>query len=810
MKTKIKAKILVLSLLIMMLFIALPMNALVAVTGQGASDSETSASQPLPEDSEAEEGVNNPFDPIFGEDDPVGFPATFRNVATAAELETALAEDINAVCITADFLIDRTFYVKSDTIVYSETSITLTRSPEFAGDVFVVGQDSENNLCSEKVMLSMGGFNGDTLGELTINGNSENMTVDVVGTIVFICPSAGTDLYDNLTITNCKKVGNERTLNEIYKHTNPTNVGGAVAILAEKGTLNVYGGTYTNNSVNTSGASIYGGAFYSYSTMNVYGGLFENNSANRAGAIYCYRTLNLYSGSFKNNTASSNGGAIYLPASSSARLYLGGSDELIESEVLFSGNTATSNGGAIYTAGRIIGQDANFENNSANNGGAVYVTASYTTLTLEKASFTGNKAKTSGGAVYVAGHSSLNMDDLSLVNVVFEENEAKDGGAVYLDGNSVALANKVQAKNNTATSNGGVIYSTESTLTVYNSDFSGNTASAGSAVYLTTGAITNIYGSSFTSNSCKDTNASNAGALYIYTGETNTLVHSCSFVGNTSSGLGGAILANGKGIVELYNITAMNNSALKGGFMYETSAGTKVTISGLTVSGNTATVGGPIIWGNTTNAKLFINKNNYVDLDVEGELPSTYWSGAIYNKLTVTEVSTAIPLYTDYNGEIVDGYWDAVLVKNFNELKTALKGNAPYVKVAGDIKISETLHVTSDKIIFSTTPCTITRASGFNGSLFALGKDDNGNLIENGATLTLGVPSYSTADLLTIECGSGEMSAFVVASGSQMDVYDSVTISDAIGFDGCLMNVEENATLNFFGGKFDVVHCNKY
>ena len=41
-------------------------------------------------------------------------------------------------------------------IVYSEKAITLTRSPEFAGDVFVVGQDSEGNLCTEAVTFSIG------------------------------------------------------------------------------------------------------------------------------------------------------------------------------------------------------------------------------------------------------------------------------------------------------------------------------------------------------------------------------------------------------------------------------------------------------------------------------------------------------------------------------------------------------------------------------------------------------------------------------------------------------------------------------
>jgi len=851
MKTKFRNRILALSLALLMLVSIMPIQALAsAASGSTSEDADAGV---------ADENSNGEtiFTPIFGEDDLVGFPSTFRNVASAAELETALADGIDAICITADFSIDRTFYITKDTIVYSESAITLTRSPDFAGDVFVIGQDSENNLCEEKVTLSIGGFNGDTSGGLTINGNSENMTVDVVGTVFFVCPLSQADLYDNLTVTNCKKVGNERTTNEIYgiPASNAAAVGGAVAITSKSSYMNIYGGQYTNNTVNTSGSSIYGGMFYNYATMYVYGGVFEDGSANRAGAFYNYRSLYIYSATIRNNSASANGGAIYLPASSSARLYLGGNNELVASAVLFSGNTSGGNGGAVFASGRISGQDATFENNSADNGGAIYVYGVNSALNLTSSAFNGNSVLESGGAIFATGHNTLNIDnDISLLRVSFDKNSAKSGaaiaiantscayiksssfkentatsyggviyssastltidkveaisnsaatgGAIYLCEASTALVNKLDAQSNNATGNGGAIYSIESTLTVYNSNFSANTGSAGSAVYLTTNAITSIYGSSFSSNVCHDTNAGNAGALYVYTGATNTLVHSCTFVQNSSAGLGGAILANGKAIIELYNITAIDNSALKGGFMYETSASTKVTLSGLTVSGNTASVGGPIIWGNTTNAKLFINKNNYVDLDVEGALPSDYWSGAIYNKLTVSEINTAIPSYTDYSGILVDGLWSATIVTTFDELKAAVLAGKPYIKIVNDITISETLYITADTVIFSTTPCVLTRADGFGGNLFVVGRNAEGELTQEGVTLTLGLSTSALADMLTINCGEGS-SAIVVASGSQINIYDNVTVSGAKGTDGSAITVEENATANIYGGKIE-------
>ncbi len=847
MKTKFRNRLLALSLALLMFVGVMPVQALAsAVSGEILSD--------IVDDSEGD----TIFTPIIGEDDLVGFPNTFRNVATAAELETALADGIDAICITADFLIDRTFYIAKDTIVYSESAITLTRSPEFAGDVFVVGEDSEGNLCEEKATLSIGGFNGDTSGGLTINGNSENMTVDVVGTVFFICPSSQADLYDNLTVTNCKKVGNERTANTVYgiPEGNAAAVGGAVAITTKSSYMNIYGGQYTNNTVNTSGASIYGGMFYNYATMYVWGGLFEGGSANRAGAFYNYRSLYIYSAVIKNNTSSANGGAIYLPASSSARLYLGGNNELVTSSVLFSGNTAGGNGGAIFASGRVSGQDATFENNSADNGGAVYVYGNYSALNLTNSAFNTNSVSGSGGAVFATGHNDLEIEnDISLLNVSFKGNTAKSGaaiaiaaascayikscsfkenaatsyggviyasastltidkaeaisntassgGVIYLCEASAAVINKLDAQENAVTTNGGVIYNVESTLTLYNSSIKNCQAKAGSAIFLTTSAVSSIYGCSFVGNTCLEENTGNAGTIYMYTGATNTLIHSCTFVNNTSNGAGGALFASGKSLVDIYNVTAINNSAAKGGVYYTTVTGTTTTVSGLTVSGNTATVGGPIVWGNSTGAKLYINKNNYYDLDVEGALPSDYWSTtAIVNSLKVYDSDTSIPTYTDYSGVLVDGLWSATIVTDFDELKAAILSGDPYIKIVNDITISETLYVTADTVIFSTIPCVLTRADGFGGNLFVVGRSADGELCEEGATLTLGLSTSATADMLTISCGEGS-SAIVVASGSQIDIYDNVTVSGAIGSDGSMMTVEENATVNLYGGKLE-------
>lgn len=836
MEIKLKTRIIATILAMLMLFSVLPISAFAQALDEGSAVNETSSST---------DSSN-----VIEEDEILDFPVTFRDVTSSQELETALTDGIDAICIASSFTVDRTYYITSDTIIYSKGDVTLTRGSDFAGDIFVVGQNASGDLCSEKTILSIGAYESEEGGTLTINGNSENMTVDVLGTAIFVCTSAQADLYDGLTVTNCKKVGNERALDSKHGLSNTAYVGGAVAILAKSSFMNIYGGTYTNNSVNTSGSSVYGGAFYNFATMTVYGGLFEGNSANRAGAFYNYRTLTIYNAEIRDNTSSTAGGAIYLPASTGAKLYLGGNNEIANSSVIFANNTAGTIGGAILSSGRVTVENTVFEGNSAGKGGALYGTGSYNAINITNSSFKSNSSTEYGGAIYCTSHNTLDIEkDLIITNSTFEGNSSDNGGAIALANNTVAsisnslfkensadtfggvisvegasltvdnvefdsnsavsagilyfndgstvVLNKIDAHNNAVTNYGGAIYGLSSNLSIYNSSFKDNSAKAGSAIYLSTDAVANIYGSNFTKNICAESNTGNAGAIFVYTGAVSTVIHSCTFTQNASSGLGGGIFVSGKSNLTLYNITAIENSASKGGFMYETTAGTVVTLSGLTVSGNTATVGGPIIWGNTANAKMFINKANHIDLDIEGALPSDYWSTAIANKLTVSESDAEIPDYTDYGGEVVTGIWTAVIVTSLEELEQALLAKEPLIKIAFDIEISKTIYITYSTVIFSTSPCTLGRAEGFMGELFVVGKDTNGNLAEEEVILTLGLSSSATKNLLTID-GGNYGTAIVSAQGAQVSIYDSITLSGNIN----AILVEEGATATIYGGNY--------
>lgn len=844
MKRKILKQCLAILVVISVLLTALPITTMAQTTN-------------VVTDSSADDNIySSPVSELLEEE------VVIQDVSSSQELEQALADQMQLIRITADFEIDRTFYIPHSPVIYSDEQHTLTRSATFAGDVFVVGQDS-NGTAYEDVIFSLGGSVDGGENLLTIDGNSQNMTVDVIGSIIFVCSFAQADLYPDITITNNKKVGNERALDSTHGLSNTKYIGGAVAILSKDSLMNIYGGTYSNNAVNTSGNCIYGGAFYNYATLNVYGGIFENNSAVRAGAFYNYRTLTITNAIIRNNTASSLGGAIYLPSSTGALLYLGTEDDYKNIAVSFIGNSAP-NAGAIYSAGRIFMNDTLLESNSATEyGGAIYGSGNYNVIKIKDSEFKSNTAADMAGAIYISGQTTLSAtEELNIQNTNFTENTAKNGGALYLaegtrvylknasftknstsanggaitcnasnleiDGatftqnsayhggvlilteTSVAILNNVTADGNTAKSNGGAINNTGATLTIYNSNFKNNTAVAGSAAYLSTSSVNTIYKTKFIGNTCYDTNTSNAGALFIYTSGTESLLHSCTFIDNTSSGLGGGLFISGKSLVKMYNLTAIGNSAAKGGAIYETTSGTVVNISGMKVSSNTATTGGPIIWGNTANAKLFINKSNYADLDITGALPTDYWSTAIANKLTVSENNEEIPSYTDYGNEDMGNMWDATDVATAEELEAALNSGDKHIRITKDIVADRTFYVTKTSTIFSTTPYKITRANSFDGNIFVVGKTKDGAVCEEKVTLTLGNTISSTKNLLTIDGNKDNMtvnvtgSAFVITGNAQVDLHDNITISNNQNSgNGAAVLIEENAVMNIYGGSIE-------
>ncbi len=154
-------------------------------------------------------------------------------------------------------------------------------------------------------------------------------------------------------------------------------------------------------------------------------------------------------------------------------------------------NTGTDSdavGGAIFiendankTVSFKIGSNALFENNSANDGGAIFVKQDTITTSIgDNAVFTGNSATGSGGAIVTAAALELN-------GASFTGNTAGESGGAISSTNNLTLTDTSFINNSAA--QGGAVYSTaDVTVNALNTDvtFSGNTASDGGDIYMAT------------------------------------------------------------------------------------------------------------------------------------------------------------------------------------------------------------------------------------------------------------------------------------------------------------------------------------
>ncbi len=781
-----------------------------------------------------EDGIIDTENP--DEEEEVDIYAEAVDVSTAEELENALAAAASAIRITGDFVLDRTFYVISDTIIYTDEAHTLTRAADFAGDIFVVGQYDDGTVCEDTITLMVGRDDSIDNNMLIIDGNRDNMTAEVVGTVFFGLSNSVIELYANLTVRNCKKVGNERTMIESYNLSYPDLIGGPVAIVAA-GKMNIHGGIYENNATNEGSGDVSnrGGAFYFFGSANIYGGTIKDNRSYRGGALYVYRTLNIYGGTLQGNYAAGPGGVAYVPASTAAMIYIEGGSDLSEEPIVFRDNFAKSHGGVFYSLGKRINIDgATFEGNSTNgNGGVIYADmggdAESVSLNAYNSTFKDNFADYNGGAFYLTETSAYfenvtfegnNVDAtanssgtrygggafyttnsyLEINGATFANNSSKYcGGAIEAQSSSQIILNDITALGNSSLHNGGFIYSGSSTVKLYNSAIRDNTSgNQGGAAFVTSASSLNAYLTTFENNS----SSGNGGALFFYSDSVNSLLHSCVLLDNTSGNYGGGIYISNSCLLDIYNSSAKGNKAYRGGFLYETTTGTVVTLNGISLSGNTASDGGPIIWGNSTGAKLLINKTTYTDVDYTGTLDDAYWAAAIVNKLSVSEISDPIPGFINY-GESEETKPEDIVnpnVTNAYELQTALNAEIKKITILSDFLLDRTFYVTGDTTIYTNGDRVLTRAPHFGGDIFVLGEYANGETPETPAKLTIDPSSEGCS--LTIDGNRDNMTTevvgtvFFVGHKSNLVLRDSLTIKNCYK-SGNLRTLNEEYALSY-------------
>lgn len=542
-------------------------------------------------------------------------------VSTFDELKRAVKSEEPIIVINSDIEISETLYIQDVIYLDSSGSNSIIRDKDFKGDLMVVG-------CDENLVPS---FIYDKhpylhIGETTINenkliidGNKDNLTISVTGSAISTIDSSKLYISNNVEFINHKKIGNELSYLEKFDLSHPDEVGGA-AIMNISSEVNILGGKFYNNEVKIDETddknSSQGGVIYNYGSCNIEGGEFYNNNAARGGVIYNYRTVNINKGNFHDNNAGLYAACVYTADSQYGHIYVGNDDTILEeNDLVFDNNKSAKSGGVFFSSKfpAYVIRNAKFTNNSTGasaNGGVINAAGP---VTIRNSYFEGNSCTSKGGCVYsyynddTGGTSARNV---LIENCTFKNNSGKNGGAI------MSISNNENR---------------HPLIVVKNSEFLENTATGGGAIYLNGYVNCNISSSTFDGN----TASGNGGAIYSYglatldVGVKDDKESNNTFSNNkstSSKGYGGVAYISHSGdylsqeiakISNFYMFDADNNSANKGGCIYMTSGEsgqmTELHIYEGATEDNVASQGSDI-FSNTDRSKVYIP--NYYDQEL--------------------------------------------------------------------------------------------------------------------------------------------------------------------------------------------------
>lgn len=407
--------------------------------------------------------------------------------------------------------------------------------------------------------------------------------------------------------------------------------------------VTIDGSTFQENNSQGSGGAIY---LNTNSSANISNTSFISNTAVDGGAIYSVSNLTIENCTFTTNVAEKDGGALYL--SGSTCNFVSGT---------LHGNSAGANGGAIalYSSSEMNIDSMVATGNTANLGGVFYINRSELNIIAEsdgvivfgtedanQAGSLGNSATSKGGVIYSTIGGNVTID-----GATFGYNSSANGGAIagsHASGCTVNIANS-SFVGNSASSNGGAVFGEgASSFVIQNCTFTNNTAKCGAAIYGNANSVFDISDCEFISN----TSTGSGGAVAIYASSKMT-ISNCDFISNSAATTGGAIQAysDGTQTTVLENCLFRDNTAgTNGGAIYQSSA-TVMTIRGVTLKDNSATGLGDGIYA-TNGSSLSTSLTIYsITIDQVGGDP-------IYVAQKTAKVYIYISGVTDANNPAVD------------------------------------------------------------------------------------------------------------------------------------------------------------
>ena len=374
------------------------------------------------------------------------------------------------------------------------------------------------------------------------------------------------------------------------------------------------------------------------------------------------------------------------------------------------------------TASNVLIKNIQFTNGYAENGGAVFFEKSGN---VENCNFTNNEvngAKSSGGAIYFNGAGNV-------INSIFTANKAsRNGGAIYVEAQSINNIFSCQFYNNYAEQSGGAIlfhnlvqnntfecifkdnyagygagifFSKNANANRFNSDFINNTAkSCGGAMFFYGTTDKNNFTGRYINNSALgqiDPTNGNGGAITFKNVSANS-IFTCDFINNSASLNGGAVNYRETPENIIFNANFINNTAKTGGGV-NFFVTFDVIFNGEFI-GNSAENGGALAagYGNVKNVSF---KNNHAKNDggavyfaLSGETVNcnftnnraTNSGGAVYfkEKCNVEDCSF-VDNYAVKNGGAVYSKSGNVLNSNFTGNIAKNDGGAVYLSQPSNV-----------------------------------------------------------------------------------------------------------------------------
>ena len=285
----------------------------------------------------------------------------------------------------------------------------------------------------------------------------------------------------------------------------------------------------TGNVTTGRGSGIYNTGAFTGTSITVQDNLVVGTIANGGGLYNDSGEVLLVGGTFRDNSAKSYGGAVYNFGSlrTEETLYqynsavMGGG--IYNSGVITAtgaGINFNNGGGVLNDGGSFLGFEVSLLFNKGTTGGGLYNLESGV-ATLVRSLLILNEASNGGGAIFNDNNSSVTLVDSS-----FGLNSSSDGGGAIYSRGAMTLT-RIAIYDNKALDYGAGIYQEDGQLLATNVTFTNNEAGDGGALYLNYGAQASLVHNTIFSNT-----VSGSGSGGIGVGEGAVLTMTGTIVGN--------------------------------------------------------------------------------------------------------------------------------------------------------------------------------------------------------------------------------------------------------------------------------------